>query len=214
MPAVTEPLVVWISSGEAEAQERESNGPWVTSRLKKGSLFLTAAGAPYDFRWRTLTPEPFEVVLVLLSVPLFNEALQDVFGVNAEHARLRDVSGFEDQHLVQLLQQLREDAKRPAASHLLVRGVGQTAPENRCEAGPSKGPVTPDSAGLLRLKADRDRSRPQAPDAARAGAAAGLPFGKNADFESPPSPEGCSGGHFVGSGDAPETFKNSAKCKV
>ncbi len=126
MPAVTEPLVVWISSGEAEAQERESNGPWVTSHLKKGSLFLTAAGAPYDFRWRTLTPEPFEVVLVLLSVPLFNEALQDVFGVNAEHARLRDVSGFEDQHLVQLLQQLREEAKRPAASHLLVRGVGQT----------------------------------------------------------------------------------------
>ena len=137
-----------------------------------------------------------------------------VFGVNAEHARLRDVSGFEDQHLVQLLQQLREEAKRPAASHLLVRGVGQTAPENRCEAGPSKGPVTPDSAGLPRLKADRDRSRPQAPDAARAGAAAGLPLGKNADFESPPSPEGCSGGHFVGSGDAPETFKNSAKCKV
>ena len=59
MPAVTEPFIVWITSGEAEAQEREDNGPWVTSRLKKGSLFLTAAGAPYDFRWRTLTPEPF-----------------------------------------------------------------------------------------------------------------------------------------------------------
>jgi hypothetical protein len=53
MPAATEPLLVWISSGEAEAQERESNGPWLTSHLKKDSLFLTTAGAPYDFRWRT-----------------------------------------------------------------------------------------------------------------------------------------------------------------
>ena len=125
MPAVTEPLIAWITSGEAEAQEREDNGPWVTSHLKKGSLFVSAAGAPYEFRWRTLTPEPFEVVLVLLSLPLFNEALADVFGANAEHARLRDVSGFEDQHLIPLLQQLREEAQRPAASRLFVRGIAQ-----------------------------------------------------------------------------------------
>ena len=118
MPAVTEPFIVWITSGEAEAQERENNGPWVTSRLKKGSLFLTAAGAPYDFRWRTLTPEPFEVVLVFLGLPLFNEALKDVFGANAEHARLRDVSGFEDPHLIPLLQELREEARRPSTSRL------------------------------------------------------------------------------------------------
>jgi hypothetical protein len=50
MPAVTEPFIVWITSGESEAQERENKGPWVTSQLKSGSLFLTAAGAPYDFR--------------------------------------------------------------------------------------------------------------------------------------------------------------------
>ena len=88
MPAVTEPFIVWTTSGEAETQERENNGPWLTSRVKKGSMFLTAAGAPYDFRYRTLTPEPYEVVLVLLSVPLFNEALREVFGANAANARL------------------------------------------------------------------------------------------------------------------------------
>jgi hypothetical protein len=33
-----------------------------------GSLFLTAVGAPYDFRWRRLSPEPFEVVMVLLGL--------------------------------------------------------------------------------------------------------------------------------------------------
>jgi AraC family transcriptional regulator len=125
MPAVTEPFIVWIISGEAEAEERENNGPWVSSRLKKGSLFLTAAGAPYDFRWRTLTSEPFEVVLVLLSLPLFNKALEDVFGASAKRARLRDVSGFEDPHLIPLLQKLREELARPSASRLFVRGIAQ-----------------------------------------------------------------------------------------
>lgn len=125
MPATTEPLIAWTCSGEAEAQERENDGPWVTSRLKKGSLYVTAAGAPYEFRWRTLTPEPFETVIVLLSLPLFGEALAEVFGADAENARLRDVSGFEDPALVALLEQLKQEVTRPAASRLFVRGVAQ-----------------------------------------------------------------------------------------
>ena len=125
MPSVNEPFIVWTTSGEAETQERENHGPWLTSRVKKGSMFLTAAGAPYDFRYRTLTSEPYEVMLVLLGVPLFNEALQEVFGANAANARLRDLSGFEDPLLIPLLQQLREEAARPAASALFVRGLAQ-----------------------------------------------------------------------------------------
>ena len=125
MPAVTEPFIVWTTSGEAETQEREHNGPWLTSRMKKGSMFLTAAGAPYDFRYRTLTSEPYEVVLVLLSLPLFNEALQEVFGANAANARLRDLSGFEDPALTALLQRLRDEATRRSASRLFVRGIAQ-----------------------------------------------------------------------------------------
>ena len=125
MPAVTEPFIAWTSSGEAEAQERENNGPWVTSHLKKGSMFLTAGGAPYEFRFRTLTAEPFEVTLVLLSLTLFNEALADVFGKGAGQARLRDLSGFEDPVLTSMLQQLREEATRRSASRLFVRGIAQ-----------------------------------------------------------------------------------------
>jgi AraC family transcriptional regulator len=125
MPAVTEPFIAWTSSGEAEAQERENNGPWVTSHLRRGSLFLTAGGAPYDFRFKTLTPEPFEVVLVLLSLPLFNDALADVFGKDAGQARLHDLSGFEDAALTALLQQLRDEAVRRSASRLFVRGIAQ-----------------------------------------------------------------------------------------
>lgn len=125
MPAVTEPFIAWISSGEAEAQERESDGPWVTNHLKKGSLFLTTGGAPYEFRWRTLSSEPFEVVLAVLSLALFNGALKEVFGKHADRARVRDLSGFEDPALTGLLGQLRAEANRRAASPLFVRGIAQ-----------------------------------------------------------------------------------------
>ena len=37
MPAIPEPLIVWTISGEAETQEREGEGEWLTSRVKKGS---------------------------------------------------------------------------------------------------------------------------------------------------------------------------------
>jgi AraC family transcriptional regulator len=125
MPAVTEPFIAWISSGEAEAHEREGQGPWIRSQLKKGSLFITAGGAPYEFKWRTLTSEPFEVVLVLLSLPLFDEALADVFGGEAAQARLQDRSGIDDPALTALLQQLRREAERRTASRLFIRGLAQ-----------------------------------------------------------------------------------------
>lgn len=125
MPAVTEPFIAWAASGDAEFQERENNGQWFNSRVKKGTLFVTAAGAPYDMRWRSVSPESFEAVLVIVSMPLFREALEEVFGVNADHARLRDVSGFEDGQLTALLQELRHEAERPTSSPMFVRGLAQ-----------------------------------------------------------------------------------------
>ena len=125
MPSVNEPFIAWTTSGDIEMQERENNGPWLTSRVRAGSMFLTAAGAPYDLRWKALSPAPFEAVLVTLSVPLFNVALEEVFGDDAQHARLRDVSAFADPRLTTLLEQLKEETKRPTASALLVRGLAQ-----------------------------------------------------------------------------------------
>lgn len=125
MPAVTEPFIAWAASGNAEFQEREGKGPWQNSRVKQGTLFVTAAGAPYDMRWRSLGSDPFEAVPVILSTPLFNAALAEVFGANAKEARLRDVSGFEDERLTPLLQLLRDEAANSAPSALFVRGVAQ-----------------------------------------------------------------------------------------
>jgi AraC family transcriptional regulator len=125
IPSVSEPVLLWVRSGEAEVQERETNGPWITSRVKKGAFFLTTAGLPYDCHWKTLTPEPLECMLVSVGLPLLERALEEVFGAETIHAQLRDVSGFTDAVLNALLVQLHGELRRRQASPLFVQGLAQ-----------------------------------------------------------------------------------------
>jgi AraC family transcriptional regulator len=127
MPAVVEPFIVWVISGEAETMERaDTRSGWIVSHVKAGSLFLTAAAVPYEFQWRRLSEEPFQVMMVVLSLPLFDEALREVHGKKADAAFIPDQSGFDDPALVALLERLRLEVPRAKPSALLVRGVGQT----------------------------------------------------------------------------------------
>ena len=125
IPSVSEPVLIWVTSGEVEVQERETNGPWLTTRVKRGSFFLATGGSPYDCRWKTLTSEPFEVMHVLVGLPLLERALEDVFGAEAIHAQLRDISAFSDVVLESLIRQLHGELMRPKASPLFVQSVGQ-----------------------------------------------------------------------------------------
>lgn len=125
MPAVTEPFIAWAASGDAEFHEREGNEEWSRTHVTKGTLFVTAGGAPYEMRWRSLSAAAFEAVLVIIAMPVFNAALEEVFGARAPNARLRDVSGFHDPRLTTLLQQLRDEAESRTASPLFVRGIAQ-----------------------------------------------------------------------------------------
>jgi len=127
VPAVSEPFLAWVVSGEADFQEREAGQkPWVTHRIKKGSFFLTSGGAPYDCRWRAVTSEPFEAMYVFLELPLLERALEETFGANAAQARLRDVSAFNDAVLDWLMERLRGELMRRQASPLLVQGIAQS----------------------------------------------------------------------------------------
>lgn len=45
-PSVGERLLARTISSEVEFKEREGNGPWITQRLRKYSLFLTGEGSP------------------------------------------------------------------------------------------------------------------------------------------------------------------------
>jgi hypothetical protein len=110
---------------EVEVEEREAKGPWIKSLIKKGSFSLISGGAPYYCRWRTISREPFEYMLVGLELPLLQRALQESFGADVHQVRLRDLSGFEDAVLSSLMEQLYDELMRRRASHLRVEGLAQ-----------------------------------------------------------------------------------------
>ncbi|HEX9048181.1 MAG TPA: AraC family transcriptional regulator [Verrucomicrobiae bacterium] len=126
LPSVSEPFLALTTSGEIEFQEREGNHPWITHRVKKGSIFLTTGGAPYEVRWKALTSEPFESLAVFIELPLLQRALEEVFGADAPYVRLRDGSAFKDDFLSCFLEQLRHELSRRKASPLYVQGIGQS----------------------------------------------------------------------------------------
>ena len=112
-------------SGEVEFQERENKRPWTTHRIKKGSLFLTSGGAPYDCRWKSLTPEPFQSMSVFIELPILQRAMEEVFGDDAAHARLRDISAFTDEALDFWMEQIRCELMRRRASPLYLQAIAQ-----------------------------------------------------------------------------------------
>jgi AraC family transcriptional regulator len=123
IPAVSEPFLAWVTSGEVDFQEREDGQPWITNRIRKGSFFLTTGGAPYDVRWKAVSPEPYETMLVFIELPVIERALEEVFGTDAAHARLRDASAFDDEGLNSRLGLLREELMRPQASPMVVQSL-------------------------------------------------------------------------------------------
>lgn len=125
IPAVSEPFIAWITSGEVDFQEREDGQPWITNRIQKGSFFLTTGGNPYQIRWHAVSNEPFETMLVFVELPVLQRALEEVFGNNAPRAWLRDASAFNDEGLNALLGLLRAELMREQASPLFVQSLAQ-----------------------------------------------------------------------------------------
>ena len=125
MPGVSEAYLAWTFSGEAEFQEREGSGPWITHRIKKGSFFLTTGGGPYECRWKALTPEPFLAMMTFVELPLLNRAMEEVFGAKASQVRLRDLSAFTDPDLSWMMEGVRQELTARRASVLRVQGLAQ-----------------------------------------------------------------------------------------
>jgi AraC family transcriptional regulator len=125
IPSASEPFLAWTTSGVADFQERENEQLWITHRIQKGSFFLTSGGTPYDVRWSAVTDEPFETMLVFIELPVLQRALEEVFGDDVAHARLRDASAFNDEGLNSLLGLLREELLRQQASTLFVQSIAQ-----------------------------------------------------------------------------------------
>lgn len=125
VPAVAEPLLVWIISGNAAVQERELGGQWETSEVAKGDFFLTTSAQPYEMRWNVSSADAFEVMHIYLGVPLLEKAIHEVMGGPVEAVRLREVSGGRDEGLSVLLEHVRLELMGRGASPLYLQGLAQ-----------------------------------------------------------------------------------------
>ncbi|PYD78226.1 helix-turn-helix domain-containing protein (plasmid) [Komagataeibacter sucrofermentans] len=123
VPAVAEPLLVWVISGEAQIEERELTGDWTKSEARSGSFFLTQTDAPYLMRWQADPDRPFEVLHLYLGLTLVNRAARSL-GLNPSHLSIRDISGVQDAFISGVLTGLTAEIKTPhSASSLFVNGL-------------------------------------------------------------------------------------------
>ena len=128
IPAVPEPLIVWVLSGAAVVEERELDGEWQANRVTAGDFFLTTSPRPCELRWAAIGTDPFQVMHLYLSLSVVKRALDDVSGkTSAVEAALREVSGERDEALSALLGQLRTELMtRQKPSALFVQGIAQS----------------------------------------------------------------------------------------
>jgi AraC family transcriptional regulator len=127
IPAVPEPLIVWIVSGEAMVEERALGGEWKGNRVLEGDFFLTTATAPTEMRWKVSGTLPFEVMHVYIGLTLLQHAIRDVCGKPIRAFTLREVSGEKDGILSSLLEQIkRELSERDPPSRLYIQGLARS----------------------------------------------------------------------------------------
>ncbi len=63
---------------------------------------------------------------VFIELPLLQRALEEVFGDDAPHVRLRDISAFTDVALNSWMECLRDELMRRRASPLFLQGIAQS----------------------------------------------------------------------------------------
>ena len=75
-------LIVWTVAGEAQTEERELGGRWVTRHIRLGSSFLTIVGDSNSY-WKRLSAEPLEAVMLLLGMQFSNRHYRNFMGERA-----------------------------------------------------------------------------------------------------------------------------------
>ena len=127
VPAVAEPLIVWVISGSAVVEERDLGGEWMANRVEVGDFFLTCSPVPYEMRWQAEGDQSFRVMHLYVSVPLFERIVEAMFGKDAGNVTLKDVSGGRDATLSHILTLLNEElAADGGGSPLYVEGLAQS----------------------------------------------------------------------------------------
>ncbi|VVP77617.1 HTH-type transcriptional activator RhaR [Pseudomonas fluorescens] len=126
VPAVAEPLIVWVLSGAATIEERETGEDWLASEVTKGDFFLTTSAVPYEMRWHVTSTESFVVMHIYLGLPLLERAIQETRKHVTCSICLREISGGRDDALSVLFERFRVELQSPGeTSPLLMQGVAQ-----------------------------------------------------------------------------------------
>jgi AraC family transcriptional regulator len=126
VPAVPEPMIVWIASGSAVVEERPPGGTWLAVPVRQGDFYLTTSKVPTEMRWRSTSAEPFAVMHVYVGLPLLARVVRDVAGLPLAGLALREVSGERDDTVCALLALLHGAlTARLAPSDSFVQGIGQ-----------------------------------------------------------------------------------------
>jgi AraC family transcriptional regulator len=157
IPAVPEPLIVWVVSGSALVEERQIEGEWMANEVRAGEFFLQTSPRPCELRWRTLTSEPFRVMHVYLGLPLMRRAAIDVHGPESPLVPLREVSGAADEVVAGQMGLLRNELlERRVPSTMLVQGLASSLAVHlvRAYASGTRHPATP-HGGLPAFKIHR-----------------------------------------------------------
>jgi len=125
VPAVAEPLIVWILKGSAVVEERELGGEWTSARVAAGDFFITDSDAPYELRWSSLDDGTFEVMHLYLGLPLMEQAGADVLGTK-KRPLLSEVSGARDEQLGRFIDLIEEEiGEASEPSPLYLESVAQ-----------------------------------------------------------------------------------------
>lgn len=124
VPAVAEPLLVWVVSGSVRVSERDIGSDWLTTNVSSGSFYLTHSANPYEMRWHAETDDPFIVLHVYLGLAVYRRALADVFGKDAAPVSLADVSGERDPTVSHLMELIHDEcAASSGPSEMLIEGL-------------------------------------------------------------------------------------------
>ena len=126
IPAVPEPLLVWIVSGAAIVEERMLGGRWKGNRVVKGDFFLTTAAAPTEMRWEAAGTQPFQVMHVYIGLQLLQQAIREVCSKAARGFALREVSGEKDTVLSSLLEHIKLELRgRDDPSNVYIQSLAK-----------------------------------------------------------------------------------------
>lgn len=126
VPAVVEPLLVWVLAGKARVEERTLGGAWEATIVEAGDFFLTHTQEPYEMRWQTLGGDTFEVMHLYLGLSLIDQAARDLLGEQSAPVSFLDISGARDERVHFILDQLRiELMEERQPSPLFIHSLAQ-----------------------------------------------------------------------------------------